>query len=265
MSTLSPADQLRFVSPWEVTPHEEHDPSRSDRYRTEIESDGFLRHPLLCLRVRDGFTVVLDGHNRLAACRELRVPHIPVHLLELCQVRLKSWVHLINGAGFDEVCRAFSDAGFKPGDDDTRTGVCVFDPTGHRAVMRLPTDDIETVVDSFRRAVAGYTTSHTTVDRVDDAPSFTDRVTVRFPRWTLGQFIAAVAAKVMFPAGVSRFTPKVDRLLQVEVPLPVLRADAAAGAKTAWLRRRLQRVGLRPCGQIEHYCGPNLVPRSPCG
>ena len=66
--------QLTFIHIDKLNGHEEVDPSHLQSLMTEIESDGFLRMPVVVDRHTN---TILDGHHRCNALRQLNCRRIP--------------------------------------------------------------------------------------------------------------------------------------------------------------------------------------------
>lgn len=75
-------DQLR--------PHEEVDPDRVKRLSEEIREDGTIHSPVIA---DEATSVILDGHHRYRALRELGCQMVPCHLVDYMDpmIRVEAW------------------------------------------------------------------------------------------------------------------------------------------------------------------------------
>ena len=70
--------------------HEEVDPKRLKELKKKIESDGVLRMPIVIDR---GSNIIIDGHHRFAAIKELGYKKIPAVFIDYSTPRVivRSW------------------------------------------------------------------------------------------------------------------------------------------------------------------------------
>jgi ParB-like chromosome segregation protein Spo0J len=84
-------NEIVYIDPGELLPHEDVDPAAVQRVLADMKSSGVFATPLLVDR---STKVVLDGHHRLWASRELgckRIPCYCVDYLEDDSIELESW------------------------------------------------------------------------------------------------------------------------------------------------------------------------------
>lgn len=80
------AEKTRFVELNDLKPHEIVDPNRVARLKTQIETDSVLK---LAIAVDIHTRVILDGHHRLAALRQIGCKRIPVTFVDYSSVLIK--------------------------------------------------------------------------------------------------------------------------------------------------------------------------------
>jgi ParB-like chromosome segregation protein Spo0J len=82
--------QLTLIHIDKLNGHEEVDPYHLQSLMTEIESDGFLRMPVVVDRLTN---TILDGHHRCHALRQLNCRRVPVIFInyDSCEVVVESW------------------------------------------------------------------------------------------------------------------------------------------------------------------------------
>lgn len=70
--------------------HEEIDPDLLERVMEEIKRDGYIKRPIL---VADGSWVILDGHHRYEALRQLGCRRVPAYVIDYFSdaVELRLW------------------------------------------------------------------------------------------------------------------------------------------------------------------------------
>ena len=88
ISPLQPQLTLIYID--KLNDHEEVDPLHLQSLRTEIESDGFLRKPIVVDRHTN---MIIDGHHRCNALRQLSCKRIPVILInyDSSEVVAEAW------------------------------------------------------------------------------------------------------------------------------------------------------------------------------
>ena len=82
--------QLTLLHINKLNDHEEEDPFHLQSLRAEIESDGFLRMPIVVDRHTN---TIIDGHHRRHALRQLNCKKIPVIFInyDSCEVVAAVW------------------------------------------------------------------------------------------------------------------------------------------------------------------------------
>ena len=82
--------QLTTLQIDKLNDHEEVDPIHVQSLRAEIESDGFLRMPIVVDRHTN---TIIDGHHRRYALRQLKCKRIPVIFINYysCEVVAAAW------------------------------------------------------------------------------------------------------------------------------------------------------------------------------
>lgn len=105
--TEEPASSPRLVvlDISELKGHERTQPALLDRIREEIRRDRCLRNPIL---VADGHLVILDGHHRFEALRQLGCRRIPAYVVDYGSdaVRVDVWPDAtVRAVTKDEVIR----------------------------------------------------------------------------------------------------------------------------------------------------------------
>ncbi|MCI4323712.1 MAG: ParB N-terminal domain-containing protein [Thermoplasmata archaeon] len=106
--------------------HEEIDPSTVREVTVSIRTEGVVREPIL---VAEGSLVVLNGHHRVAALRELGVARVPAWVVpyEDPRIRLERWSPGPELTKAEVVQRAQANDPFPP------------KTTRHRVDLELPT------------------------------------------------------------------------------------------------------------------------------
>ena len=98
---------LRIVSAKILIPHEQADSQRTEELAKRIQEDNLLKNPPIVTPLdnsNDRF-VILDGANRVAALKQLGVPHILAQIVpyEAPHVELHTWHHVISGISASQI------------------------------------------------------------------------------------------------------------------------------------------------------------------
>ncbi|MEO0159537.1 MAG: ParB/RepB/Spo0J family partition protein [candidate division WOR-3 bacterium] len=85
-------NEIEFLSPEIIIPHEEPSLIKLNKLISKIENDGFINHPILCTKLKDKI-IILDGTHRFYALKHLNVKFIPIQLVryDKRKVKLSSW------------------------------------------------------------------------------------------------------------------------------------------------------------------------------
>jgi hypothetical protein len=78
-------DRVVLCHPHELLPHENHDPIRARALAREIRAAGFWMKPLL---VEADHRIILDGHHRREAARQLGLSAVPALMIHYDDPRL---------------------------------------------------------------------------------------------------------------------------------------------------------------------------------
>ncbi len=256
--------RLGITASAELRPHEDFDASRVQGVTNKIREDGWLRHPILCLVDTDGIHYVADGHGRRMAALELGLRDLPVHLVSVRQVELHTWVHEVERLTWRELIEIFRAAGFEMTEGSEEVGgvgAWIRHPDGRVCAATDRSGDFSAFA-HLRSAVDEYTHGGHVIRHIN-LPATSDLPIVHFPCWSVESFAEAVLYGVIFPAGVTRFLPKI-RVLDLNVPLDFLMEERSTQEKSADLISRVERVGFRIVkdGRFEHYTGDLAFPQS---
>lgn len=78
-------DWVVLFHPDQLLPHEHHDPVRAQALAREMQASGFWMKPLL---VEANHRIILDGHHRREAARQLGLRAVPAFLIRYDDPRL---------------------------------------------------------------------------------------------------------------------------------------------------------------------------------
>ena len=103
--------ELQFIPPDQLHPHEEILQNALERLKKELLRDGVLFEPVL---VSKDSHVILDGHHRWIALKEIGVAKIPCYVVDYFndQIVVKTWFPVVQ-KDFHEIYQAFKEQGFE--------------------------------------------------------------------------------------------------------------------------------------------------------
>ncbi|GIU91430.1 MAG: hypothetical protein KatS3mg011_0336 [Acidimicrobiia bacterium] len=258
---------VRFVAADAVVAHEATDPRRVERLARRIETEGLLRNPPVVARLDERW-VVLDGATRTAALGSLRCPHLVVQDVEIDEVAVETWHHVVRDAD-PERLRATLDQ--LPGVtvaevDPTQAaeavaqfgGICTITAPDRWCLVAYPRPGVSRF-DALTEVVDAYL-PEAVVSRVADTDLRRLRawypdlaVFVEFPEFTVSQVLAAARSGRVLPAGVTRFLIP-GRVLRLNVPLDWLREPTSLEEKNRRLHDLLAEK--ERLGEIRYYREP---------
>ena len=79
---------LRIVPIGSLRPHEEIDSSHKEEIKQSLLKEGVQIEPIL---VEKEYSIILDGHHRVEALKELGFQKVLAYLVDYKEVKLKSW------------------------------------------------------------------------------------------------------------------------------------------------------------------------------
>ncbi|MBA2692012.1 MAG: ParB N-terminal domain-containing protein [Rubrobacter sp.] len=237
-------DGLRVVELSRLMLHESHDPSRLDRLRRRMKSEGVQANPVIVSPYEDDF-LVLDGAHRVHALGELGLELALVQCIEV-PTRAESWQHLLNGSSLTALERM----------DDIE--VSKHSADGFTAEVEAPDGRFFSLTPGASGGLASEVgllwnlqslyPKGSAVERVepgDEVVLSEGEMLVRYRSFSTRELVEIVARGAVLPAGITRFhVPR--RVLGVRFPLDFLRGDASsANSELRFLiekRRRENRI-----------------------
>jgi hypothetical protein len=247
--------KLMLIGVDDLLLHEEADERRGSAIRARIETDGFIRHPLIAAKDHGEIShMLLDGVNRYEALKRLGCRFVPIQEVKLDDrgLSLSTWHHELEGIAPQEVVDILSssmrvvafEGGFtKTGDFIPRFekdwGCAVVLPD-RRCLAVIVDGTTQQRVEAIRRMVRRLSpsgamdrVSYTNLnDLVANYPGFS--ALVCYPPFSKSDVLQMAVAKVLFPSGVTRFSvPK--RMLSFGIPLSLLRIEGSLDEAQATL------------------------------
>lgn len=220
---MNPAPELhglRIVELSRLMLHESHDPSRLEKLRTRMSSEGVQSNPVIVSEYEGNF-LVLDGAHRVHALTKLGLEFALVQVIEVPE-RAESWRHLVNGSSFDALERL---EGVAVSSGSTGGFIAEIEASDGRLLSVKPKDstDLASEVEALWRLQSLYPES-STITRVepdDDIALSEGEALVKHRSFSTPELVEIVARGTVLPAGITRFhVPR--RVLGVRFPLEFL-------------------------------------------
>ncbi len=238
-------DSLRVVELSRLMLHESHDPSRLERLRDRMNSEGVQSNPVIASSFEENF-LVLDGAHRVHALTGLGCELALIQQIETPD-RAESWQHLLNGASLSSLERL---EGVEISSRPTDGFVAEIEAPDGRLLPVWPEvpGDLASEVELLWRLQSLYPKS-STITRVEPGREVAlseGEMLVRYRSFSTAELVDIVARDTVLPAGITRFhVPR--RVLGVRFPLDFLREGdpQAANSELRSLvetRRRENRV-----------------------
>lgn len=247
--------------------HEDHDPSRAEPLVQAMARDGVQRHPIILARAPDHMLLHIDGANRLTALERLGCPHVVAQVVDYAdpQIALTTWVHLTR-LTLTTLQQAIASwpaqqiESITPAEAPTVLArercVAVIVPTDGTVLALYSGMGLLDRVTAMRQLVATYGMPPVREALPEGAPvPGVQTLLARTPQATAAVMFGplrkadvitlALDLGMPMPAGVTRHLLHGGRLLHVNAPLALLRAEMPVAEKAARLRATLARQQCR--------------------
>jgi len=247
---------LEVVRIDELTPLTQVNPLQVERLAVTLKSERVLRHPLVAMRL-DQRLLVLDGHARLAAARQIQLPDLLVQVMP--PDRKVDPLNIYPFAALnvtDEEVRRVTEGAFSESGEHAdaalemrhRDGSCLryFPPSGNPERLW---ETYLALVNALRSVADIETVPKLSAwDQPEKWPAAAHALLVP-PPLSLAMLGRLAAAGILLPWG-SLDTTSSRRILGLNLSLDVLRANEPPSEKTAFVR---ELVRLRQSERRIHY------------
>lgn len=213
---------LRLVDINQLDLHEEHEPSRLNRTSEAIKKDGFLRHPVLAVPMKNGRYMVLDGVHRISALRLLGGKRVPLQVVDKTDFLWGTWDHQVAcGDWLEELFHFPNICCSKAGVTGTGKGVPlaeIVSDNGQSIFIFLKNHD--DLLHVWHKIVSAYS-KNGAVLRLPHGIRFVPekgKVLVKYQDIGFSWVEQAVMQGCVLPAGVTRCQVN-GRLLNLKIPL----------------------------------------------
>lgn len=264
---------LRIVSVSDLLFHEESDVERVARLIDRVSTDGVLRNPPIVARFDDDPRfLLLDGANRVAALRDLDVPHalVQVELLDDPGLVVSHWNHVVRDIESERMltqAKKLTGARHEMGGiplsgDPPEDFVCTIAVSEHEALHLFGAGGLEERVALLRRLTELYYAGSARMDRVNHADFGVVRrhhahvgALVLFPDFSKAEIRSLAEAGRCLPSGVTRIlVPR--RVLGFNLQVAILKSRLSLEEKSLWLQETIkQRVADR---RVRYYQEPTF-------
>jgi hypothetical protein len=245
---------LKVLQTEKLLPHEESDPRRVSNLAQRLLHEGRLKNPPIVATIPNSDQyVILDGANRVAAFKEMRIPHIIAQLVSYADpgVELDTWYHVVAGLSedkFEELLNRIKGLQLRACSlEEARLALAtnyaaayIICGEGVRMVIspegRLLNDIhlLNDVVGAYKGNADIFRASNDIWEKqVPFYPNITALVV--FPRYLPGDILTVAANGYHIPSGITRHIIP-NRAININIPLSILQLDWSLEKKEEWLR-----------------------------
>lgn len=252
-----------------VRPHELFDQKRVDRLKQGLDEAGTLRNPPIVTEWH-GRHIILDGATRFTALKQTDTPHIAVQIVD--EYELQTWYHAIESdeplamlfAHLDQLdgvsLRPLIPDQWHTAFTDPHT-ICYFldrDNVATAVTVNDPANKLKTLTETVTAYTAWGVVERTLItDPNRLAGLFPNFVGVAiFPQLTADAVFSAAVEDDLLPAGLTRFVIP-HRILNLNIPLPLLMSAEPHATKRAWLNRYIAEK--QSNSRIRYYQEPIIL------
>ncbi|MDA1478081.1 ParB N-terminal domain-containing protein [Bacillus changyiensis] len=212
---------LKMVDRTLIVLHEAHEPSRLEKTKRSIQTEGVLRHPPVAVEMKNGQYLIIDGAHRTCSLQALGCSQIPLQIVNVEDVMVGNWDHVVPSgdllAYLENNQQAF------------RVETV---PLKEYALAKVQKGDVtyyvyplssEGQLDAWHQLVDVY--QHQS--RVTRVPAEIEiklepnMLRISYPTYTLQEIEEVVLQGKVMPAGVTRFEIQ-GRILNLQIPLSML-------------------------------------------
>ncbi|BAS44917.1 siderophore staphylobactin biosynthesis protein SbnI [Staphylococcus schleiferi] len=226
-------ESLKLIDVDQIDIHETYEPSRLEKTKESIETDQFIRHPILVVPMNQGRYMVIDGVHRFTSLKALGCKVIPVQVIHQAQYSIEAWCHKVPCDQLTSILSAESDL---PWTTEIRYTTPFITMCYEDIEQYLYPEDLSTnKMNVWEKVVESYS-STCQVERVlqDACTCITPReILMKYQPLQFSEIEAIVRKGKTVPAGVTRFNIA-GRCLNLQVPLKLLKEKYSASQLKAW-------------------------------
>ncbi len=250
-----------------LLPHEFHDTQRTPSLVEKLLASGVMINPPLVAPFNDdsGEYVVLDGANRLAAFKQLGIPHMVVQVVQpdSPSMNISAWNHVIWGMPAEELINAVKEIpdsnlvrakGEQKKTQDNQLLITIQTPDGKSYRLSKPTQEVIPCVNTLIAVLNSYKDA-ARFDRIPigDINAIQEMykdltALVSYPQFNIENIFELCRAGEFLPSGVTRFIV-FPRALRINYPLEELKSrkpmEEKREALNLWLQGRVEKKKVR--------------------
>jgi hypothetical protein len=222
MNVLS---SLHLIEIERICLHEPTENVRLTKTLQEIQTDGFLRNPLLATPMQNGRFLLLDGAHRTHALQALHCKRVPLQVINSTDIQLDAWEHLVAIGEWLEQLKQDPTLYWSSTTQQNVPMIEIMEPNGIKHCVYFK--EKNTQLDTWHRIVSSYN-KHNQVHRVPKGSYLSpdkDQVLLRHPTLTLTEIKEVASQNRTVPAGVTRFMVQ-GRLLNLNIPINLLTSSS---------------------------------------
>lgn len=252
---ISSLDALRIVPREALILHEDHDRRRLASLRERMGEEGVQRNPVIAAPHEDRY-LVLDGAHRVHALQDLGCPLALIQVVDL-PATAESWGHLLPGESFMPALANIKGLEILTGKPGGSWVASVETGGGERLVLEAAEGGLMADVRAMWRLQEAYPKDVPVrrVDPEDPLELSSGSAVVRYRAFAPVELAEIVRAKMILPAGITRFHVR-ERVLGVRFPLEKL-MEGEAESRDAELRSLVKEF--READRIRYYEEPVLL------
>lgn len=230
-SNRNALSRLRFIPLSIISCQESLDPRRVKLISQSILRDGFLRHPIYVGHFDAKRFTLFDGHNRLAAFMNLRIPAILAQIVPYSDIEAATWIQVAEGR-VDKYLRALRLKGFTIRPSKSRIGLVGKRELAATIYSRSASFDVEIDIDMGIDVVGATNLLLETIIKITDSrierkpdtdlqdiiKTLENKIAIQFPTFSPIQVISAIRRGEKLGAGVTRWEIK-NRIVNACLPL----------------------------------------------
>lgn len=267
--TISPI--INIVPVNSLVLHETTDPARVRRLQAAFQKAAYFTNPPIVAKLGHNKYAVLDGANRVTVSRKLKLPGIPVQVVDYQspKIELLTWNHVLEGVSWRQwwptlqpLIQSNLISG-RAGRLLSHGSLCVeiVSKDGHRYGVKSPTVEgerlalLSKIVGTYKGKHQFHRTSEDNTRAIGELyPKYT--ALVIFPKLKKQDILRFSRSNLTIPSGVSRHIIP-GRALRIDVPFAVLRSSRSLIAKNRWLNAFIAK--LLQANRIRYYSEPIYI------
>lgn len=258
---------IRFVPVNSLILHETTDPARVQRLKAAFKKSTYFTNPPIVAELGNNKYAVLDGANRVTVSRLLKLPCIPVQIIDYQnpKIELLTWNHVLTGVSWQQWWQRVKPLvsphlAHRPKSHPALCLEIIFKNRHHYAVKSPALESerlalLNKIVETYKGKYQFHRTSENSIRAIGGLyPKYT--ALIIFPKLKKQDIIRFSRANLTIPSGVSRHIIP-GRALRLDIPFKVLRSAQSLFAKNRWLKQFINK--LTQANKVRYYSEPVYI------